>query len=236
MYGHSFIKIWILLRSFKFLNSILRFLEHKYLVIEGNIGAGKTSLATMLARDTDSRLVLEQFNDNPFLAKFYEDPERYAFQVELSFLSERYQQIKTELGHPDLFGQAVISDYLLAKSFIFSKHNLKDDEMKLFEKLFSIINLQAPKPDLYVYLHVPVEQLLDNIQKRGRSYESNIQKDYLKEVQEGYFGFFKSQTDLKILVIDTSNLDFVNKEADYEKIKKLILTSEHKEGMNLFIL
>ena len=214
----------------------MRFLEHKYLVIEGNIGAGKTSLATMLAKDTDSRLVLEQFNDNPFLAKFYEDPERYAFQVELSFLSERYQQIKTELGHPDLFGQAVISDYLLAKSFIFSKHNLKDDEMKLFEKLFSIINLQAPKPDLYVYLHVPVEQLLDNIQKRGRSYESNIQKDYLKEVQEGYFGFFKSQTDLKILVIDTSNLDFVNKEADYEKIKKLILTSEHKEGMNLFIL
>jgi deoxyadenosine/deoxycytidine kinase len=211
-------------------------LEHKYLVIEGNIGAGKTSLATMLARDTDSRLVLEQFNDNPFLAKFYEDPERYAFQVELSFLSERYQQIKTELGHPDLFGQAVISDYLLAKSFIFSKHNLKDDEMKLFEKLFSIINLQAPKPDLYVYLHVPVEQLLDNIQKRGRSYETNIQKAYLKEVQEGYFGFFKSQIDLKILVLDTSNLDFVNKEADYEKIKKLILTGEHKEGMNLFIL
>ena len=190
----------------------------------------------MLARDTDSRLVLEQFNDNPFLAKFYEDPERYAFQVELSFLSERYQQLKTELGHPDLFGQAVISDYLLAKSFIFSKHNLKDDEMKLFEKLFSIINLQAPKPDLYVYLHVPVEQLLDNIQKRGRSYETNIQKAYLKEVQEGYFGFFKSQIDLKILVLDTSNLDFVNKEADYEKIKKLILTGEHKAGMNLFIL
>jgi len=190
----------------------------------------------MLARDTDSRLVLEQFNDNPFLAKFYEDPERYAFQVELSFLSERYQQLKTELGHPDLFGQAVISDYLLAKSFIFSKHNLKDDEMKLFEKLFSIINLQAPKPDLYVYLHVPVEQLLDNIQKRGRSYETNIKKAYLKEVQEGYFGFFKSQTDLKILVLDTSNLDFVNKEEDYEKIKKLILTGEHKEGMNLFIL
>lgn len=218
------------------MNSILGFLEHKYLVIEGNIGAGKTSLATMLARDTDSRLVLEQFNDNPFLAKFYEDPERYAFQVELSFLSERYQQIKTELGHPDLFGQAVISDYLLAKSFIFSKHNLKNDEMKLFEKLFSIINLQAPKPDLYVYLHVPVEQLLDNIQKRGRSYETNIKKSYLKEVQEGYFGFFKSQTDLKILVLDTSHLDFVNKEEDYEKIKKLILTSEHKEGMNLFIL
>ena len=211
-------------------------MEHKYLVIEGNIGAGKTSLATMLARDTDSRLVLEQFSDNPFLAKFYEDPERYAFQVELSFLSERYQQIKTELGHPDLFGQSVISDYLLAKSFIFSKHNLKDDEMILFEKLFSIINLQAPKPDLYVYLHVPVEQLLENIQKRGRSYEVNIQKNYLKEVQEGYFGFFKSQTDLKILVLDASHMDFVNKKEDYEKIKESILNGEYKEGMNPLIL
>jgi len=211
-------------------------LKHKYLVIEGNIGAGKTSLATMLAEDTGSRLVLEQFNDNPFLAKFYEDPERYAFQVELSFLSERYQQIKNELGHPDLFGQSVISDYLLAKSFIFSKHNLKDDEMKLFEKLFSIINLLAPKPDLYVYLHVPVDQLLMNIKNRGRSYELNIQGDYLREVQEGYFGYFKSQTDLKILVIDTSNIDFVNKRSDYELLKQNILTKEYEAGMNLHIL
>jgi len=190
----------------------------------------------MLARDTGSRLVLEQFNDNPFLAKFYEDPERYAFQVELSFLSERYHQIKTELGHPDLFGQAVISDYLLAKSFIFSKHNLKYDEMKLFEKLFSIINLQAPKPDLYIYLHVPVEQLLENIRNRGRSYEKNIEADYLKEVQEGYFGFFKTQTDMKILVIDTSNIDFVNKKSDYKLIKEHILMGAFNPGMNLLIL
>ena len=211
-------------------------MDYRYLVIEGNIGAGKTSLASMLAEDTGSRLVLEQFNDNPFLAKFYEDPERYAFQVELSFLSERYQQIKSELGHPDLFGQAVISDYLLAKSFIFSKHNLKEDEMKLFEKLFSIINLQAPVPDLYVYLHVPVEQLLENIKKRGRSYEAKIRKDYLKEVEEGYFGFFKTQTKMKILVIDTSNIDFVNKKSDYELIKKQILMGGFNPGMNLLIL
>jgi len=211
-------------------------LEHKYLVIEGNIGAGKTSLATKLAEDTGSRLVLEQFNDNPFLAKFYEDPDRYAFQVELSFLSERYHQIKAELGHPDLFGQSVISDYLLAKSFIFSKHNLKDDEMKLFEKLFSIINLQAPKPDLYVYLHLPVKQLLENIRRRGRSYEKNITETYLREVQEGYFGYFKSQTEMKVLVIDTSNLDFVNKNSDYQLIKKRILTGEYNSGMNLLIL
>jgi len=211
-------------------------LKYKYIVIEGNIGAGKTSLAQLLAQESGSRLILEEFNDNPFLAKFYKDPERYAFQVELSFLSERYQQIKSELSYPDLFGQAVISDYYLAKSFIFSKHNLKDDEMKLFEKLFSIINLQVPRPDLYVYLHVPVEQLLSNIRKRGRAYEQDIKAEYLKEVQDGYFGFFKSQTDLKILVIDTGSLDFVNKPADYQTLKKHILDGDYHPGMNMLIL
>jgi len=190
----------------------------------------------MLAEDTGSRLILEQFSDNPFLARFYEEPERYAFQLELSFLSERYQQIKTELGHPDLFGQSVISDYYLAKSFIFSKHNLKDDEMILFEKLFTIINLQVPKPDLYVYLHVPVERLMENIRQRGRSYEKNIKADYLQEVQEGYFGFFKSQTEMKIIVIDSGGLDFVNKNSDYQQIKKLIFEGDFKPGMNMLIL
>jgi len=211
-------------------------LKYNYLVIEGNIGAGKTSFATMLAEETGSRLILEQFSDNPFLARFYEDPERYAFQLELSFLAERYQQIKTELGHPDLFGQTVVSDYFLAKSFIFSKYNLKDDEMKLFEKLYTIIKLQVPRPDLYVYLHLPVENLLENIRKRGRSYEQNIQAEYLKEVQDGYFGFFKSQTELKILVIDSSNIDFVNNRADYQQIKKFIFEGEYLPGMNMLIL
>jgi deoxyadenosine/deoxycytidine kinase len=211
-------------------------LDYRYLVIEGNIGAGKTSLATMLAEETGSRLVLEEFNDNPFLAKFYEDPGRYAFQLELSFLAERYQQIKTELGSPDLFGQTVISDYFLAKSFIFSKHNLKDDEMKLFEKLFSIIQLQVPVPDLYVYLHVPVEKLLKNIEHRGRSYEKNIRPEYLREVQEGYFGFFKSQRELKILVVDTTHLDFVNNNSDYQQLKKVILDGKYGPGMNMLIL
>ncbi len=211
-------------------------MKYKYLVIEGNIGAGKTSLASLLAEDSGSRLVLEAFSDNPFLAKFYENPERYAFQLELSFLSERYHQIKTELGHPDLFGQAVISDYFLAKSFIFSKYNLKDDEMKLFEKLFSIINLQAPKPDLYVYLHLPVEKLLENIKQRGRSYEKHISYDYLKEVQEGYFGFFKSQQKMKILVIDSSNIDFVNRESDLLKLKKVIFEGDYSVGLNRLIL
>lgn len=211
-------------------------MKYKYLVIEGNIGAGKTSLASLLAEETGSRLVLETFSDNPFLPKFYEDPDRYAFQLELAFLSERYHQIKTELGHPDLFGQSVISDYFLAKSFIFSKYNLKDDEMKLFEKLFSIINLQAPKPDLYVYLHLPVEKLLENIKQRGRSYEKHIRYEYLREVQEGYFGFFKSQQDMKILVLDTRRLDFVNNESDFMQLKKVIVEEEHSVGLNRLIL
>ena len=211
-------------------------MKYKYLVIEGNIGAGKTSLAKMLAKESGSRLVLEAFSNNPFLAKFYEDPGRYAFQLELSFLSERYHQIKNELTHPDLFGQSVISDYYLAKSFIFSKYNLKDDEMKLFEKLFSIINLQAPLPDLYVYLHVPVDKLLENIKLRGRTYEKHIQYDYLKEVQDGYFGFFKSQQKMKILVIDTSNLDFVNKKHDFEELKRNIFEGSFSMGMNMLIL
>lgn len=211
-------------------------MKYKYLVIEGNIGAGKTSLASILAKETGSRLVLEAFSDNPFLAKFYEDPGRYAFQLELSFLSERYHQIKTELGHPDLFGQSVISDYFLSKSFIFSKYNLKDDEMKLFEKLFSIINLQAPKPDLYVYLHLPVEKLLENIKLRGRAYEKHIQHDYLREVQEGYFGFLKSQQEMKILVLDTSRLDFINRPSDLQQLQEIILEGDFRVGMNRLIL
>ncbi|MFO7671126.1 MAG: deoxynucleoside kinase [Bacteroidales bacterium] len=211
-------------------------MNYNYLVIEGNIGSGKTTLTTMLAADTGRRMILEEFSDNPFLPRFYKDPDRYAFQLELSFLSERYQQIKTELGHPDLFGQGIISDYYLAKSFIFSKHNLKSDEMVLFEKLFTIINLQAPRPDLYVYLHLPVERLLENIQMRGREYEQNITEEYLKEVQDGYFGFFKSQTDMKILVVDTSNIDFVNIKSDYERIKRIIFESTFKTGTNMLIL
>ncbi len=211
-------------------------MKYNYLVIEGNIGAGKTSLASMLGKEYQHRLILEQFVDNPFLARFYEDPERYAFQVELSFLSERYHQVKSELGQPELFEKGIVSDYFLAKSLIFSKNNLKLDEFNLFVKLFNIIQLQAPIPDLYVYLHLPVERLMENIQQRGRSYEQNIKKVYLKEVQDGYFAFFKSRPDMKILVIDTSNLDFVNNESDYQEIKRHIYNSDHKRGLNMLIL
>ena len=217
-------------------NKAFKLLNFNYLVIEGNIGAGKTSLAKKLAKETGARLILEQFGDNPFLAKFYRDPDRYAFPVELSFLSERYQQLKSELQDRDLFQSSVISDYYLAKSYIFSKNTLKKDELKLFEKMFSIISLQVPRPDLYVYLHVSVDNLIRNIKSRGRSYEQNIQPEYLKEVQKGYFNFFKSRYDLKILVIDTNQLDFVNINSDYEKVKNVIFQKEHKSGVNMIIL
>ena len=190
----------------------------------------------MLARDTGSRTMLEQFSDNPFLALFYENPGRYAFQLELSFLAERYQQVKSELGHPDLFGVPVISDYFLAKSIIFSNHNLKAAELKLFRKMYDIINLQIPRPDLYVYLHAPVDRLLENIHTRGRPYEQSITSEYLKEVQDGYFGFFKSQTDLKVLVIDITSLDFVNNPTEYRQIRKMILEGDYRTGMNMLIL
>ena len=192
--------------SHKFSNKLVDF---NYLVIEGNIGAGKTSLSKKLAEETNSKLILEQFGDNPFLAKFYKDPDRYAFPVELSFLSERYQQLKIELQDRDLFQTSIISDYHLSKSFIFSKNTLKTDELKLFENMFSIISLQVPRPDLYVYLHVSVDNILCNIKKRGRPYEQEIEFNYLNDIQKGYFNFLKSRQDLKILVIDTNDVDFV---------------------------
>jgi len=211
-------------------------LDFNYLVIEGNIGAGKTSLAARLAKDTDARLILEQFGDNPFLAKFYKDPDRYAFPLELSFLSERYQQLKSELQNRELFQTRIISDYYLSKSYIFSKNTLKQDELRLFEKMFSIISMQVPRPDLYVYLYVTVDNLIENIKNRGRPYEQEIRPEYLEEVQKGYFNFFKTRKDLKILVIDTNQIDFVNSESDYEKIKKVILDKDYQEGINMVIL
>jgi len=211
-------------------------LDFNYLVIEGNIGAGKTTLATKLAEETNAKLILEQFVDNPFLPKFYKDPDRYAFPVELSFLSERYQQLKTELQDRDLFQTRIVSDYHLSKCAIFSKNTLKEDELILFEKMFSIISLQVPRPDLYVYLHVSVEKLLENIKHRGRSYEQDIQHEYLIEVQKGYFNFFKSRDDLHILVIDTNNIDFVNNDSDYTRIKKTIFEGDYNKGLNMVIL
>ncbi|MFC2089678.1 deoxynucleoside kinase [Bacteroidota bacterium] len=211
-------------------------MQYNYLVIEGNIGAGKTSLAKKLAEDTDSKLVLEQFEENPFLPKFYADADRYAFPVELTFLADRYKQLKSEIKPRDLFQTRTISDYYFVKSLIFSRNTLKDDEYFLYKRLFDIIHQQLPKPDLYVYLHVNSKRLLDNIRSRGRVYEMQITEEYLEEIRLSYFDYIKTQPKMTFLVLDVNNLDFVNNISDYQKIKKAIFEEYYEYGMNMLIL
>jgi deoxyguanosine kinase len=211
-------------------------IDFNYIVIEGNIGAGKTSLATRLAEETNSRLILEQFEDNPFLPKFYKEPDRYAFPVELTFLADRYQQLKEKINPRDLFQTKTISDYYFFKSLIFSRKTLKDDEYSLYRRVFEIIQQQLIKPDIYVYLHLSTEKLIENIRMRGRSYEADISKAYLDEIQKSYFDFIKTHREMTFLVIDVNNIDFVNSNIDYIKIKNAILDRKYEPGMNMVIL
>lgn len=206
-------------------------MEHRYIVIEGNIGAGKTTLAMKIAQDYGARLILEQFAENPFLPKFYENPERYAFPLEMSFLSERYHQLHEELTQPDLFTSFTIADYYFAKSLIFASNTLQPDEFTLYKQIYSIIYEQLPKPDLFVYLHVSVERLINNIMQRGRSYESNISADYLEKIQKGYFRYFSQEKEIPFLIIDTTEIDFVENEQDYTLLTDLILNRKYTEGI-----
>ncbi len=208
----------------------------RFLVIEGNIGAGKTTLSKMLAKEYNAKLILEQFADNPFLPKFYDNQERYSFPLELSFLADRYNQIKHELLNLDLFHSFLVADYYFAKSSIFAQNTLKDDEYHLFRQIFDMVFDSVPKPDLYVYLHANTNQLLRNIEKRGRSYEQNIQPGYLEKIQNGYFTFFKQNLTFPILVIDTTGIDFVNNYQHYRLIKEAVFNSDYKLGINRLIL
>ena len=195
---------------------------YNFIAIEGNIGAGKTTLATKLAKDFNTRLILEQFADNPFLPKFYADPEKHAFTLELSFLAERFYQLKNELSRQDMFQPNIISDYYFLKSLIFAKANLGEDEYALYSKLFQIINDSLPKPDLFVYLFHDVERLQTNIKKRGRSYEQNISLDYLTKIQTAYFDFIKQLDGLRVLVVDVNNIDFANNAEHYNQLTEII--------------
>ena len=204
------IKIWLKNPSKQF-----SFSNHNYISIEGNIGAGKTSLASLIAEDFNAKLVLERFADNPFLPKFYEEPQRYAFTLEMSFLADRYQQISDDLSQLDLFKDFIVSDYDVFKSLIFSKITLQPDEFKLYRKLFYLMYKDITKPDLYVYLYQNTQRLQENIKKRGRKYESNIEDDYLEKINAGYLEFLKSQTEFNVKIIDISDKDFVKNRADY---------------------
>ena len=198
--------------------------KYNYIAIEGNIGAGKTSLANMMSDEFNAKIVLERFADNPFLPKFYEDNERYAFPLEMSFLADRYQQLTDDLAQFDLFKNFIVSDYYIFKSLIFAQVTLQKDEYKLYRKMFDLMYKEITKPDLYVYLYQNTERLLQNIKKRGREYEQNIEASYLQKIHDGYSNFIKTQPDLNILIIDVSELDFVNNPEDYQliinKIKK----------------
>ncbi|WP_298318057.1 2-amino-4-hydroxy-6-hydroxymethyldihydropteridine diphosphokinase [uncultured Aquimarina sp.] len=187
----------------------------QYLTIEGNIGAGKTSLARLIAEEFNAKLVLERFADNPFLPKFYEDMERYAFPLEMSFLADRYQRLQDDIGQLDLFKDFVVSDYDVFKSLIFAQVTLQEDEYKLYKKVFDIMYRDLPKPGLYVYLYQNTERLLENIKKRGRDYEQKIPAEYLNKINKGYLQFIKSQAHFNVKVIDISEKDFILNRADY---------------------
>lgn len=195
---------------------------NQYIVVEGIIGAGKTSLATKLSTDFSSRLILEEFADNPFLPKFYEEPKRYAFPLELSFLSERFAQLKSEFQRQDIFQPQIVADYFLPKCQIFAKNNLEEDEYKLFLRLFEIMQGNVPNPNLLVYLYLSPEKALENIKKRGREYEQAMELSYLENIQQQYLSFIQQHPQLSVLLIATDKLDFVNREEDYEFIKSCI--------------
>ena len=189
--------------------------QFNYVAFEGNIGAGKTTLVHKIAEDFNGKTVLERFADNPFLPKFYKDQSRYAFPLEMSFLADRYQQLADDLAQFDLFKDFIVADYHIFKSLIFAKITLAEDEYRLYRNLFDIIYKEMPKPDLYIYLYQNTDRLLQNIKKRGRVYEQNIEAAYLEKINNGYLEYIKSQTDLNVLIIDVSDRDFVKNHEDY---------------------
>jgi len=195
----------------------------RYVVIEGNIGAGKTSLAQMIARDFKGKLILERFADNPFLPQFYQDPERYAFPLEMSFLADRFQQLAEQSAQYDLFSDLIITDYDRYKSLIFAKITLTSAEFDLYQKFFHLMHRELPRPQVYIYLAQSTDRLLDNIKQRGRPYEQSIDADYLQKIHSGYLTHLSSEAHQgKVIRIDLEDLDFVKRRGDYLKILDII--------------
>jgi deoxyadenosine/deoxycytidine kinase len=204
---------------------------YQFIAIEGNIGAGKSTLVNMLSDILKAKKIMEEFEDNSFLPKFYENRSRYAFPLEMSFLAARFNQLKKQLVEDKLFGEPIISDYIFAKCLLFSQNTLDDDEYKLYRQMFEIINFQIPQPDLLVYLHAPIEKLQWNISNRGRVYEKKIEDNYLQSLQETYFKYMNSQTNTRVLVINCAGLDFVNNPNDFDFLLQAIC-KDFPLGMN----
>jgi deoxyguanosine kinase len=191
---------------------------YQFIAVEGNIGAGKTTLCHQLAAHSGCALLLEQFTDNPFLPPFYEQPERYAFPVELFFMTERHKQLLEHFAQPDFFKPFTVADYFFVKTLLFAKNNLSEEELRLFQRLFTVLNSTFPKPDLLLYLHRPVEVLMRQIKKRGRNIEQNISQEYLEEIQSAYLSYLKMETETPVVILELGEADFQRDEAVFQRI------------------
>ena len=209
-------------------------MKHHFITVEGNIGVGKTTLTHLLAKHYNARLILEEFADNPFLPKFYENPDQYAFPLELFFMAERYKQLKEMVHTKDLFQSVTISDYLFTKCLLFAKVNLPEEEFRLYQKLFEIIHQQLSFQDILIYLHAPVQKLQANIKKRNRSYEQHIPDQYLFNIQETYTSYIK-QHNIKTIFIDASNADFLGNEKHFQVVIDA-LDKDYEDGQHYFSL
>ena len=209
-------------------------MKYHFITIEGNIGAGKTTLANLLSKKLNARLILEEFADNPFLPKFYESPKQYAFPLELFFMAERFKQLKDMLQTKDMFQTVTVSDYLFTKCLLFAKVNLPEEEFRLYQKLFEIILQQLVFPDILIYLHSPVQRLQENIKKRNREYEQRIPDDYLFSIQETYTHYIK-QHNLKTIFVDASNADFLHNEMHLQTIVEA-LGKDYEVGQHYLTL
>ncbi len=207
----------------------MHILKYEFITIEGNIGAGKTTLATLLSKHYNARLVLESFADNPFLPKFYENPKQYAFPLELFFMAERYKQLQELLIQKNIFQQITVSDYLFTKSLLFAKVTLSEDEYKLYQRIFEIVQQNLIMPQLLIYLHAPVRKLQQNIKKRQREYEQNIPDDYLLNVQEAYLQYIRL-LHIPVLLVDASEADFLTNEKHLQIIYDA-LEREYEPGI-----
>lgn len=206
-------------------------IPYNYLCIEGNIGSGKTSFTNMIHDEYQCQLILEEFNDNPFLPLFYQDKERYSFSVELFFMTERYKQLQKKLLSQDLFHQFTISDYSFIKSLLFANNNLIEEEYRLFLKMWNVLNASFPKPDLLVYFHRDVDTLMHYIKIRGREYEKLIKPDYLLKIQNTYFEYFRNILSYPVVIVDLNQIDFVANEEHYKTLKHII-TSDYRPGVH----
>lgn len=210
---------------------------YRYISIEGNIGSGKSSFCELVAQNYNCKLILEEFEENPFLPYFYKEPDKYAFAVELFFMTERHKQIEKSLITQDLFHDFFMADYTFIKNLLFARKNLSDREMRIYQKIFQVLNNDVPKPDIIVYFHRDVDILLNHISKRGRKYESYITKEYLLKIQNSYFEYFRNILSFPVLIIDLNTIDFIKNKAQFEEVQNLIkrkyLPGVHRYSLNI---